>query len=417
MSEKERLEAALKRSLSPLQVSDSMQQVLLSRITQAPCPSGRVTAKALIVLICMLLLCSAAYAFSRPDILDWLLGYSPASSELESTAQAINCASSADEITARITGLVFDGKRLAFSYELENSNPSSPALVAIDSTMLVAGRQVSVRQCTADPDFAQMVPSPHLDVLPVQRNPAVGGGWSKSIAEPIQGQTVCEITFIIYRPKNGYVLPLAADSPLANPAQYDAQTQSEIEDSLKTLYSFENMRIAAQLDNNLSKSCTVVNESGVPAYPVTDARSHLLETARIQVAFNFDASNAFAADFSGADDYLLEDCRVHIDCFRLSSLETAIDLSLIPSENSLAAAQVLADRYGSFSLTNELGDRIVFSEMDYLSDFSPDVMQLDGQWVCRYVCDMPGLLTFPGSIGFTASTGELMRFDLPSAEE
>ena len=43
---------------------------------------------------------------------------------------------------------------------------------------------------------------------------------------------------------------------------------------------------------------------------------------------------------------------------------------------------------------------------------TPYVTQINGQWVCRYLSQMPGLLRFPESVAFTAGDDELIRFDL-----
>ncbi len=45
-----------------------------------------------------------------------------------------------------------------------------------------------------------------------------------------------------------------------------------------------------------------------------------------------------------------------------------------------------------------------------------NITQIDGQWVCRYLAQMPGLLQFPDSVSFIAGGDELIRFDLMTEE-
>ena len=106
------------------------------------------------------------------------------------------------------------------------------------------------------------------------------------------------------------------------------------------------------------------------------------------------------------------DATLHVEQFRLSSLETRIDLWLIPQENTEKAACALAEKYGEYTLADEQGEGVQYSEMDYLASATPYVTQIDGQWICRYLSQMPGLLQFPESISFIAGGDELICFDL-----
>ena len=102
--------------------------------------------------------------------------------------------------------------------------------------------------------------------------------------------------------------------------------------------------------------------------------------------------------------------------FRLSSLETRIDLWLIPQENTEKAARTLAEKYGAYTLADEQGEAVQYSEMDYMASATPYATQINGQWVCRYLSQMPGLLHFPECVVFTAAGEELIRFDLMISE-
>jgi len=106
------------------------------------------------------------------------------------------------------------------------------------------------------------------------------------------------------------------------------------------------------------------------------------------------------------------DFTVHAASFRLTPLRTFVDVQLLPRENTQTAAHALAERCGAYTLTDDQSQPVLFSDMDYCSSLLPYVTCMDGQWVCRYLIDMPGLLTFPESVGFTVQTGELLRFDL-----
>ena len=43
-------------------------------------------------------------------------------------------------------------------------------------------------------------------------------------------------------------------------------------------------------------------------------------------------------------------------------------------------------------------------------------LTIAGQWLVQYREELPGLLHFPGSIGFSVATGELVSFGLPIPE-
>lgn len=379
----------------------------------------RIPIKAVILAAALLALMSAAaLALTRPSVLRWLLGSRPASPQLEKTAQTVIGEGTADSITARITGLVWDGSQFAFSCELENHTPAEPAFIAIDPVIRLNGAQARLAHSTADPYSPQLVPSPHMDFLPVQRNPAFGGGWSSRIDSALTGMVECEMTFVVYRPEKALAYLLDPEDMRAKPDQYDPQTQAEIADSLNTLRSFRGTVIheyspGAEAEY-LAQGYTIAVSSH-PRYAPDDERSHLQESARFRVAFSFDASAAIAIDFSGEPGLSLPDCTVQVARFRLTPLETYFDLRLIPAENTQEAARALADAHGEWALTDGNGQRVEFSEMDTLYHLYPRVTQLDGQWLCRYDESLPGLLHFPECVVFRTQAGEAARFclDLP----
>ena len=379
---------------------------------------GRYPSKLVIVsLILILALATTAFALTRPAVLNWLTGNAPVSSQLESTAQTVVGDNTVDGITVRMTSLVFDGKKLAFSYELQNDQPTMPVLVSASPVMSIDGKEFHLMYCTADPYVPQMVPSPHLDVLPVKRNPAVGGG-EVYVSDITEGRVTCELTFMVYKPENKFAVVLHHDSMQANVDTYTGDARAEAEDSLNTLKCFRNAIFATEADLQneqwLAENYTVIDGSGM-LYNLPD-NSHLSEAAQIKVAFEFDASVAFACGFSETDDIELMDAALHVEQFRFSTLETCIDLWLIPQENTEEAARDLAEKYGAYVLIDEQGETVQYSDMDYMAAVTPYVIQMNGQWVCRYLSQMPGLLRFPKSIAFTASDKELVCFDLMAGE-
>lgn len=376
--------------------------------------TGKSLSKLVVVAMALVLVfATTAFALTRPAVLNWLTGNAPVSPQLESTAQTVIGENAVDGITVRMTSLVFDGNKLAFSYELENEQPDMPVLIAANPMMIVDGKEAQMMYCTADPYSPQMVPSPHLDVLPVKRNPAVGGG-EVYVRDITEGKVTCEMIFMVYKPENKFAVVLHPDSMQANVGTYTGDARAEAADSLNTLKSFRNVVFATEADlvneQWLAEKYTVIDGSGM-LYELPE-NSHLTEATQIKVTFEFDSSVAFACDFAETDDIALADATLHVEQFRLSSLATSIDLWLIPQENTEKAARDLAEKYGAYTLVDEQGEDVQYSEMDYMSTTTPYVTQINGQWVCRYLSEMPGLLQFPETVGFIAGSEELIHFDL-----
>lgn len=376
--------------------------------------SGKSPSKLVVVaMVLVLIFVTTAFALNRPAVLNWLTGNAPVSLQLESTAQTVIGENTIDGITVRMTSLVFDGEKLAFSYELENEQPTMPVLVSASPIMNIDDKEFNLMYCSADPYAPQLVPSPHLDVLPVKRNPAAGGG-EVYVSDITEGKVSCEITFMVYKPENKFAVVLYPDSMQANVETYTGDARAEAEDSLNTLKSFQNVIFATEADlaneQWLAENYTVIDGSGM-LYELPD-NSHLNEATQIKVTFEFDASVAFTCDFEETDDIALAGATLHVEQFRLSSLETRIDLWLIPQENTEKAARALAEKYGPYTLIDGQGEAVQYSEMDYMSGTTPYVTQINGQWTCRYLSEMPGLLEFPKSVGFMAGDEELIRFDL-----
>lgn len=367
---------------------------------------------------------AVAYAITRPEILNWLLGYEQASAPLEQAAQTVVAENSADYITARINSVVYDGYQFAFSYELENSQPDQPAMVAIDGCVFVNGKELGLNVSNYD---LRLVPDPRQDVLPVRRNPTDGGAWSLPIRQELTGEVTCEVTFIVYRPMKGFVVMTDPEDPLYHLNDYDEETQAEIQDKWSTLRSFKNTLIADSNDSDpeqwAQQGNTVIYPDGSTYMSESDIGKtwdeaplyNMRETARIPVKFTFNTSSAIVYDFSDTGDIELDDCTLRVHHLRFSPLTTIVDISLLPKENTQEAAQELVKRYGAIDLADGSGEPLNYSSMDY--EFSPNPWATEHWkdnecWACTYMIEMPGLQEWPDSISLVTEQGEILSLKI-----
>lgn len=419
-------------------VPEAFRQTVLQTVqsvrTDAPVRGHRangwtfcgMSGKIAIALIAGILLIgmAVAYAISHPAILNWLLGAHPDPGvPLMSSVQKISGENAADHITVRMDSLIYDGERFSFSYEIENDDPSLPALVAMEPCFLVNGEQVSLEKFLANDAKPTLVPSAQLDVLPVQRNPVVCGGWSRAFSRELEGEVTCEMTFIVYRPMKAFAIVPEPDDLFFRMEDCAPEQQAEIQDVLDTYLSFQNAVLADQdaLDPQkwFREGYSVIGgftEVTEWIDPAEEGFDHLTETARFTVFFRFDASIRQVFDFSETTDILLDDCTVRIISFRLSPLTTNVDIFLIPKENTEDAAKALVQKYGPMDLTDAQGIPVEYAEMDSIYESMPWVSQYDGQWRCWYLIQMPGLQEWPDSVGLTVKTGDLLRVRLSEAK-
>ena len=363
---------------------------------------------------------AVAYAVSHPAILNWLLGAQlDPGAPLMSSVQKISGENAADHITVRMDSLIYDGERFSFSYTVENDDPALPALVAMEPRFLVNGEKVSLEEFMANDAKPTLVPSARLDVLPVQRNPVVCGGWSQRIPGELEGEVTCEMTFIVYRPMKAFAIVPDPDDLIFRMEDCAPEQQEEIQDVLDTYLSFQNSVLADQdaLDPQIwfQEGYSVIGgfmEVTEWIDPTEEGFDHLTETARFTVAFRFDAGIRQVYDFSDTEDILLDDCMVSVNQFRLSPLTTNVDVFLNPKENTKEAAKALVQKYGPMDLTDAQGIPVEYAEMDSIYENMPWVSQYDGLWRCRYLIQMPGLQEWPESIGLTVKTGDLLRVRL-----
>ena len=238
-------------------VPEAFRQTVLQTVqsvrTDAPAANGwtfcSMSGKIAIALIAGILLIgmAVAYAVSHPAILNWLLGAQlDPGAPLMSSVQKISGENAADHITIRMDSLIYDGERFSFSYEVENDDPSLPALVAMEPCFLVNGEPVSLEEFLANDAKPTLVPNARFDVLPVQRNPVVCGGWSQRIPGELEGEVTCEMTFIVYRPMKAFAIVPVPDDLFFRMEDCDPEQQAEIQDVLDTYLSFQNAVLADQ---------------------------------------------------------------------------------------------------------------------------------------------------------------------------
>ena len=361
---------------------------------------------AVVMAILMITLTSVAYAVTRPGVLDWLLGGREAAPWLEEAAQTVKGSATEDGVTVSVTSLVYDGKQLVLSYEAAVSDPTQAVLVTLDQDMLLGGEPARLTHPSVVD--AKMVPSPHLDFLPVQRNPILRGAWSGTLPE-LSGTVEAEVTFLIYRPEKGFAFVDDLGMLTDDLSDMDAETRAEYQDCRDTIAALTNAVIVdGDPEPWAADGYTLVDHSGML---MDNEHPHLTET-RMPVRFQFQADVPVVYDFASDGYTTLDDATLHIEEFRLSPLSTSVRVQLIPNENTEEAARLLADTCGQIALTDESSKPVEYASMDYMFDSWPRVYEKDGQWVCEYWFEMPGLQTLPGGIGLTVESGDLIHFPL-----
>ena len=351
-----------------------------------------------IAAMCLVLLGGIAYAADSYGVFRYLLGSAQPSEELTALSQTLGQSATADEIQITLTDLVYDGNGLSLSYNGENLQPAQAALIRLESLTL-NGQSVTVGY--GDDSEALMVPSLHRDEAPVQRNPMLSGLTAVNLPA-LSGQVTGEITFSILRPKAGFAIvsdELCDDADLSD---YDEEQLPDIEDQRAAALALENAVIIHESEaENYADRAQIEPGFGL----LNDADETLTETARITIRFTLDASQKAGKDLRPASDTKLNDCTVHIESLWVSPLSTEATIYLLPGENTQEGAQRLADYYGDMTLTDGSGQELTYAEMDYLSGNQPDVVCIDGQWICRYMISMPGVETMPDCVALQTQVG------------
>ncbi len=387
----------------------------------APRKTGSIRRGILVpVLVSILLIAMAvACAVSWPVVMEWISDAGP----VQELVRPLAAENSADGITARIDGIVFDGERFLFGYQVENADPALPAMIVINGPIRVNGREEGLDSTDAGTADPQIVPSPRLDVLPVTRNPVDGAGWTLPIKQELNGEVTCEIDFHVYRPKKSFVCVREAGLWIDALDEYDPDQQAEVLDSWEAMNSFRNVIIdgpeGRSPEDWFADGYTVIDSEGTIAWSDENDPDlyNMQETACIPVTIRFDASSPKAWDYSGTADIEREDCTVHIEKVRFSALSTQVTFLMIPKENTREAAEALLNRYGSWWLTDGQGNKIDPALYEKMSHREPDMWVVENWyeqsgWACACLAEFSGLDPWPESVGIVTDAGELIRFDL-----
>lgn len=353
---------------------------------------------ALAFALCLLLLSGIAYAGATSGVLRYLLGASRSNSALEQLVQPLSAAADVNGLHFTLTDLVYDGRTLALSYSIESDVPTRAAFVKIES--LTLDGQVVPFNPTGIESTPQIVPSLRLDIAPVTRNP-VQDGLTVSGLAAFSGAVQGEITLSVLRPKVG--LAIVSDI-LSHPDEPD-------EDRLDQLSAVQSLENAVLLSHD---SAAAYLAQGYTLYDphseeFENANDSLAETARVTLRFTLQPEQAARYDLRPAQDVALADCTLHLESCWLSPLSTVIQAYLIPAENTQQAADALADAHGCMDIIalDANGAPVEFADMDYLSSYSPSVYCKDGQWLCRYDLDLPGLEDTPYTFSLQTQCGIL----------
>lgn len=363
----------------------------------------------------LLLLALAGVSFSaaNPQILRWLLGGDTPSAALEQLAQPLDVTAESGGIAVTLTGAACDGNQLSLSWQIENAEPESPALIYLQSAAL-DGQDI----LRLSPDAAQLdarwSPSFHLDALPAARNPLEAGTTLFLPDEPAEG-ALATLSFAVLRPVRALAV---CDERMGDSFQaQDEAGHLELQDVRETLLRFEGLRIAPaddlDADTWLKRGFLPIDLSGSILLPdgMDEGRAfdELFEQETVlSLSFTLSASPEAVLDLTPDAPIPLSACSAVIDALALSPLSTRLSLALIPEENTEAAARALLDSFGEVFLGDEAGNSLVYLEMDFLSSGAGQVQRLDGQWLCRYALDLPGVCALPRAIQVTlkGSAGE-----------
>ena len=351
------------------------------------------------LLLCAVLLGGIACAASGYGVFRFLLGNAQPGDALRSLSQTLGQSATADHIQITLTDLIYDGRSLALSYDVENLLPAQGAMVRLEGLTL-NGQPAAILY----DDGERLVPSLHRDELPVRRNPLLGG-LTASRLPALSGQVTGEITFAILRPKAGFAIVSDDLCESADLSAYSAEQLPDILDQRAAALTLEN--------------AVIIPESAAGSYPdyaqldpsfglLNDAADTLSEAARVTIRFTFNAAQGTHYDLRPAEDIRLADCTARIDTLWVSPLAVEATVYLVPQENTQAAAQALAARYGDMTLLDADGQELAYADMDYLSGSQPDVVCLSGQqWVCRYMISMPGVKTPPDTVTLQTQGGTI----------
>ena len=186
------------------------------------------------LLLCAVLLGGIACAASGYGVFRFLLGNAQPGDALRSLSQTLGQSATADHIRITLTDLIYDGRSLALSYDVENLLPAQGAMVRLEGLTL-NGQPAAILY----DDGERLVPSLHRDELPVRRNPLLGG-LNTSRLPALSGQVTGEITFAILRPKAGFAIVSDDLCENADLSAYSAEQLPDILDQRAAALTLEN---------------------------------------------------------------------------------------------------------------------------------------------------------------------------------
>lgn len=315
-------------------LSESEKDKLARTLACLPTPSGaarRCTHLIPLLALLMLLFSALSYAAAREPILNWLLGFGASNDALDSLVQPLDISMRMNDCVITMTNAVCDGRQLALSYSVENTHPEEPVYVSVRSIQVDGQDELRLDPDTAD---SEALPVPFTSFQdPDSDEPTTENPVSRGVM----------VTLL--QPIEGESVPVSITFALLRAVTDDDEPELEEWGTVSTHF----------------------------AVRISDTSLDLAPNTAIRLA----------------------DCDAVFTRFILSPLSTTLDLNLIPFENMRDAAETLAQTYGDIALCDTDGTPLDVLDMDWLSSDSPDVRQIDGQWLCAYRLDMPGLVSLP----------------------
>lgn len=353
-----RLEQALKQKKEPMKMKKTLRPATVLALT----------------LAVLLALTGAALAAEQLGVLDYLLGRAKPSETLRASVQPAAATETADHIRIELSGVIYDGSRLAFGLTAENLQPDDIAMVTLESVRM-NGENVYI-------NFQSMQEQWLPDVFALEpagqhaRNPVTGGMQSIAMDKTYTGRVACEATVVVRRPINGRLVVFDPVMWYDYDEVYgeSAPDYRERRDAIRACPSVTVADAWTCLDRNgrdaqafFEDKCTLVRsdgsflleEAGAAQYREQYADdsfgasahdSHLIsragqmrETARITLQFEIDADAAQSASHAVAmPDITLSYATVRFERVFVSPLTTAVSMRLYPkSPDGLSALQAM----------------------------------------------------------------------------
>ncbi len=378
----------------PDSVHETLEKALKEKETMKNIQKMRPVFALSIALALVLMLAGAAYAVTQTGVLQYLVS-GDATQELQSSVQAVTATATQDNIKIDLSGVIYDGKRLALGISAENLNPDALAMLTLNAVYL-NGDPVSIEFQS----FAgQWLPSVFAvedaaDAL-LSRNPVNGGMLSAALGSTYDGVIRGEAVFTVTRPLNDKIVVLDpvmwydyskayADSPdmaADYQARYDAIAQSgaEIADAFSCRYQNaeaywdEGYTVVnadgefwADIDEGLSfddASESAGESADDDQTPISGDRMKKTATITVSFTIDTDASESLGQMIT-MQDIELSFGTVHFDSVFVSPLSTIVLMHVYPKETTENALSVLANQFTAPQLTDAAGNELNFANME-----------------------------------------------------